>query len=164
MNAYDYAIQLEQDGYEFYTQSAQKVTDPAAKRMLIELAEDEKVHEDIILDMKNNEVVEIADKISGKVKNVFEKLVENKKTLTNGDGTLAEVLSKGAKLEGEAADLYQGFADKAETENEKETWLKLRDIELKHEKLLSMALEYIEEPHVVLEDAEFLFYDHDEAP
>lgn len=164
MNAFDYAIQLERDGHAFYTQSAQNVKDPAAKRMLLELAEDEKTHEAIVQEMKKKQAVEIADRISGNVKNVFEKLVAENKTLVDHDGNLSQVLTEGAKLEGEAADFYKGFADKAESSQEKETWLKLMEIERKHEKLLNMALEYIDHPSAILEDAEFLFYDYDEAP
>ena len=38
------AIRLEQDGYEFYTEAAERTTDPRGREMFLSLADDEKLH------------------------------------------------------------------------------------------------------------------------
>jgi rubrerythrin len=43
------ALKLEQDGYAFYTQAAERVRDATCKQTMRSLAEDEKVHEAMIV-------------------------------------------------------------------------------------------------------------------
>ena len=43
------ALRLEQDGYTFYTQAAERVRDSESKQTLLSLAEDEKMHEAMIV-------------------------------------------------------------------------------------------------------------------
>jgi rubrerythrin len=44
------AIRLEQDGYDFYTEAAERTTDPRGKEMFVSLADDEKLHLRIVQD------------------------------------------------------------------------------------------------------------------
>jgi rubrerythrin len=43
------ALKLEQDGYAFYTQAAARVQDPTCKQTMLSLADDEKIHEAMIV-------------------------------------------------------------------------------------------------------------------
>jgi rubrerythrin len=43
------ALKLEQDGYAFYTQAAARVKDPTCQQTMLSLADDEKVHEAMIV-------------------------------------------------------------------------------------------------------------------
>ncbi len=44
------AIRLEQDGYKFYTEAAERTTDPRGREMFLSLADDEKLHLRIVRD------------------------------------------------------------------------------------------------------------------
>ena len=44
------AIRLEQDGYKFYTEAAERTADPRGREMFLSLAEDEKLHLRIVRD------------------------------------------------------------------------------------------------------------------
>jgi rubrerythrin len=44
------AIRLEQDGYNFYTEAAERTADPRGKEMFLSLADDEKLHLRIVQD------------------------------------------------------------------------------------------------------------------
>lgn len=43
------ALKLEQDGYAFYIQAAERVKDPTCKQTMLSLADDEKIHEAMIV-------------------------------------------------------------------------------------------------------------------
>ena len=55
MELLDFALQMEQQGFTYYKQAAEKVNDSAARDMLLSLAEDEKKHEQIISQIKQGE-------------------------------------------------------------------------------------------------------------
>jgi rubrerythrin len=44
------AIRLEQDGYKFYTEAAERTTDPRGREMFLSLADDERLHLRIVQD------------------------------------------------------------------------------------------------------------------
>lgn len=44
------AIRLEQDGYKFYTEAAERTADPRGREMFLSLADDEKLHLRIVQD------------------------------------------------------------------------------------------------------------------
>ncbi|MFQ5812180.1 MAG: ferritin family protein [Anaerolineae bacterium] len=44
------AIRLEQDGYKFYTEAAERMADPRGREMFLSLADDEKLHLRIVRD------------------------------------------------------------------------------------------------------------------
>ncbi len=44
------ALRLEQDGYKFYTEAAERTTDPHGREMFLSLADDEKLHLRIVQD------------------------------------------------------------------------------------------------------------------
>ena len=44
MNVFEYAMKMEEDGRDYYLEHAEKISNPALKRVLVELAEDELKH------------------------------------------------------------------------------------------------------------------------
>ncbi len=158
MDNFEYAIQLERDGYAYYHDCAQKTSDPAAKRMLNELANDEKDHEAYLNEMKAGNFVTVRTHISEGVKNVFAELTASSNKIDGGDD-LKSILAKGVEAERKSVELYQDFADKTDNPEEKKFWTHLVSIEQKHEKVLNMTLEFMDQPSNILEDAEFLFND-----
>lgn len=49
LTALSRALQLEQEGYAFYLQAAERVQDPTCKKTMLSLADDEKIHEAMIV-------------------------------------------------------------------------------------------------------------------
>ena len=164
MEILDFALQMEQDGFALYSTAAQSLRDKAAQRMLMNLAEDEKRHEQIIRNFQAGQTRMIEGHSFASIKNVFEELVADGRTFINDDDRLTQVLHKAVAVEIRSVALYGDLAQKAANPHAQELWRKLQSEETRHEKLLRLTLEYIDKPNLVLENAEFLFYDHDVAP
>ena len=164
MDLFDHAIQMEKDSYGFYLEAAESLQDTAAQRIMRELAQDEKDHEKALQDMKNGIQTDLEISIARGVKSIFEQMIEAESNFLDEDGGITEVLRRGAEIEHMGVELYHGFAEKDQPPHEREFWKKLQKIEEKHEKLLRLTLEYIDKPNIVLENAEFLFYDYNKAP
>ncbi|MBN2377215.1 MAG: ferritin family protein [Sedimentisphaerales bacterium] len=157
MEMLDFALKIEQDGMEFFSDAADNAHNPAAKKMLLSLADDEKRHLQVIQDLKNGKTDLIKDQSLAGVKNVFESLSQSDTTLFQDDDNLKAVLEKARNLETESVKLYTKLAHDATDPALKEIWLVLCKEEQKHEKLLNLTLEFVGQPAIVLENAEFLF-------
>ncbi len=164
MDLFDHAIQMEKDSYGFYLEAAESLQDAAAQRIMRELAQDEKDHEKALQNMKNGIRIDLETSIARGVKSIFEQMIETESNFLDEDGSVTDVLRRGVEIEHMSVELYHGFTEKAQPSHEREFWKKLRKIEEKHEKLLRLTLEYIDKPNIVLENAEFLFYDYNRAP
>jgi len=164
MNILDFAMQMERDGFEFYSSSAGRVKDSAARRMLTSLANDEKRHEEVLAGIKVEQPKMITGRDFAGIRNVFVELVDSHRGFLNEEEDLSGTLKKGIEVERKSIGLYRELAEQTDKPAEKDIYRKLQGEEEKHERLLALMLEYIDEPAVVLENAEFLFYGHDEAP
>ncbi|MCK5269989.1 MAG: ferritin family protein [Sedimentisphaerales bacterium] len=164
MDLFDHAIQMEKDSYSFYLEAAESLQDTAAQRIMREVAQDERDHEKALQDMKNGIQADLEISIARGVKSIFEQMIEIESNFLDEDGSITDVLRRGAEIERMSVELYHGFAEKDQPSHEREFWKKLQKIEEKHEKLLRLTLEYIDKPNIVLENAEFLFYDYNKAP
>ena len=78
MNVFDHAMKMEQDGRAFYLENAAKIADPAMKRVLQELANDELKHYKIFKAMRDREKAEYREDekttIVTTLKNVFDEM------------------------------------------------------------------------------------------
>jgi len=155
---------MEQDGYAFYYQSAQNLHDPAARRMLFSLAKDEMRHEEILNTYRAGKTMTVEASNLPDIKNVFEQLVREERSFISENDDLTAILCKGIEAEQRSVALYRDMAQQAPSRQARQLWEKLQTEETRHEKLLALTLEYLNHPHIVLETAEFLFYDHDAAP
>ena len=164
MDLFDHAIQMEKDSYSFYLEAAESLQDTTAQRIMLELEQDERDHEKALQDMKNGTQTDLEISIAGGIKSIFEQMIEAENNFRDEDGCIADVLRRGAEIERMSVELYHGFAEKDQQPHKREFWKKLQKIEEKHEKLLRLTLEYIDKPNIVLENAEFLFYDYNKAP
>lgn len=160
MDLFDHAIQMEKDSYGFYLEAAESLQDAAARQIMQELAQDEKDHEKALQDMKNGIQTNLEISIAGGIKSIFKQMIETENNFRDEDGSISDVLRRGAEIEHMSVELYHGFTEKDQPPHEREFWKKLQKIEEKHEKLLRLTLEYIDKPNIVLENAEFLFYDY----
>ena len=161
MDMFDFAIQMERDGYEWYSRSARSVQDVAARRMLESLADDEKRHEQIVTQLKADRLDVLEGQPLAGVRNVFQGLVDVGRGFDDENDELSSVLKKGIEIENKSVVLYRDLAGRATDRNRQRVWQSLMAEEQRHEQLLTLALEYIDKPEMVLENAEFLFYGYD---
>jgi rubrerythrin len=160
----DFAVQMEKDGYEFYTQAANSLKDKAAQSMLLSLAKDEQKHEQIIRNLQaGNPAVFHANDFS-EVKNVFKLLAGSSASLFQETDDLTRVLKKAVQIEKKSVELYDYLADQTLDPASEDIFSRLAQEEKMHQQILETVLENIDTPRIILENAEFLFYDHEESP
>ena len=164
MNAFDFAIQMERDGCAWYRRGAKTVKDSGARRMLESLADDETRHEEMVTRLKTDRGDLPEGQPLAGVRNVFQELVDVGRSFFDENDELRSVLKKSIDIEEQSVRLYGELAEKAPDPAHKHIWESLRAEERQHEQLLTLALEYMDQPELVLENAEFLFYGYDEAP
>jgi len=162
MDQMKFALQMERQGFDYYSKAAQKAANPAAQRMLLSLADDEKKHEKIILELMDGKIANIDTPPLKGVKNVFQQLVDQNKSFAAEDD-LIKVCKEAAQVEKKSAELYQQLADQTDNPQQKDIWLTIKKEEEKHLRLLTLTFDYVDEPNMVLENAEFLFYGHEEG-
>lgn len=158
METLDFALQMEKEGFEFYQQAAQKVTDPAAKNMLLSLAQDEKRHQQFINQMKEQKLAKLQGTPLKGVKNVFQQLDEQDRPFADENANLTTVLQTALDIETKSVDLYYKLASESDDPQQKEFFNTLEEEEIQHEKLIRLTLQYLDKPHLILENAEFLYY------
>ena len=164
MDMLEFAIKMEQDGYEYYIEQSQKLADKAAQSMMISLAEDEKRHEQTIRNMQQGRHQLAQGEVMSGMKNIFEELKEENRPFLNEDDSLIKVLQRALEMEKKAVEMYQKLGTDSKSSEEADVWKALEAEEHKHAKILSLTIEYIDNPASVLEDAEMQFYGHEEAP
>ena len=78
MNVFEYAMKMEEDGRDYYLEHAEKISNPALKRVLVELAEDELKHYNTFKALRDAQTTEYKESekttILSALKNVFETL------------------------------------------------------------------------------------------
>lgn len=157
MNIYDFAIDFEIENREFYEECAENTPQEDLKQVFIELAGEEKKHENIVRQLKENkEVDEVETGILPKAKEAFEKISE---TMPSGENVMAEeqvdVYKKAIGLETKSYEFYQERAEESDSEIVKKTFNRLAEEEKKHERIIDSIIEMVDRPNTWLEDAEW---------
>ncbi|OEG63611.1 rubrerythrin [Halanaerobium saccharolyticum] len=157
MNIYDFAIDFEIENREFYEECAANTSHEDLKKVFLELAEEEKKHENIVRQLKENkEVDEVESGILPKAKEAFDKIADNMPT---GDDVMPEeqvdVYKKAIDLERKSYEFYTEKAEESDSELVKKTFKRLAEEEKKHEKIMDNITEMVDRPNTWLEDAEW---------
>lgn len=160
MNVFEYAMKMETDGREYYLEAAEKVSSPALKQILIELADDELKHYNIFKAMRDGQTAEYkeAEKttILATVKNVFEKLKAENGDLDFGDADEAKkIWSHARQVEKDTEAFYREKAKEVETEEQKHILNRIADEEHRHWVTMENVIQFLDRPQTWLEDAEW---------
>ena len=153
MDIFEYAMQMEKDGEDYYRELAKKAGNKGIKTIFTMLADEEVKHYDIISEMKTTKPELAETKILTKVKNVFEQLKDSGEKFDFDDGQ-AELYKKAQDIEKKSQDFYLEKADEVEQEYQKEIFLKLAEEEKKHFFILENIIEFVSRPETWLENAE----------
>ena len=155
MNIYDYAMQMEKDGENYYRDSAQEINNVGIKKILNILADAEVKHYDILQKMEKNEKVQMPDtEILSNVKNIFVKMKEEKDTFGVNISQI-ELYKKAQEIEKKSQTFYLEKADEVNNQSQRDIFLKIADEEKKHYFILENILNFVSRPQNWLENAEW---------
>jgi len=154
MNIFEYAMQMEKDGEEYYRQMAGKTANKGLQAILTMLADEEVKHYKTIEKMQTQEPhIEDATILSD-VRNIFVQIKESGESF-DFDIQQTELYRKARDIEKNSRDFYTEKANEVTEEYQRELFLKLADEERKHYVLLDNIIEFVSKPEYWLENAEF---------
>jgi rubrerythrin len=154
MNIFEYAMQMEKDGEDYYRQLAQQTTNKGLKAILTMLADEELRHYNILEKMKTADAEIAETTILADAKNVFAQIKESGEPCSVDLGQI-DLYRKAQDIEKKSRDFYREKANEATEEHHKEIFLRLAHEEEKHYFLLDNIIEFVSRPETWLENAEF---------
>jgi len=159
MDVFDYAMQMEKDGENYYREGAARSTNAGMKKIMTMLADAEVKHYNVFKQMKEHEPVSLPEAtILRDVKNIFVSMKEK----GGSEGIiLSEVdfYRKAQEIEKKSEDFYLEKASLVEDAAEKETFLKVAKEENKHYFILDRIIDFVARPEQWLENAEWYHLD-----
>ncbi len=159
MDIFEYAMQMEKDGEDFYRQVAQQSPNRGIKVILTMLADEEVRHYNAIEKMKSAEPVQLAEgSVLTEAKNVFAQLKESGEKFTPETNQI-RLYKKALDIEKKSQDFYTEKAGEVSDENTKELFLRLAQEEQKHYVLVENIIDFLSRPDTWLENAEFYHLD-----
>lgn len=154
MDIYKFAIQMEQDGEQYYRKLAKKAVHPGIKGVLNTLADDELKHQEAIKNIQKTTGRIIETNVLEDAKNVFEQLND-----FGGEFNLAgdeeKTYKHAMELEQASITFYLDRADQVENDAQKALFETLAQEEKKHYHLMSNLVDFVAAPKTWLEDARF---------
>jgi len=154
MDIFEYAMQMEKDGENYYRQLVQQTANKGLKTILTMLADEEVKHYNAIDKMETGESQMTETTILADAKNIFVQLKDS------GEGFDVEIsqidlYKKAQDIEKKSRDFYLEKANEVGQNYQKELFLKLAEEEKKHYFLLDNIIEFVSRPEHWLENAEF---------
>ena len=154
MNIFEYAMQMEKDGENYYRQLAQQTANKGLKTILTMLADEEVKHYNAVGRMKSAELHMAETTILTDAKNFFVQIKESGESF-DFDIKQTELYRKAQDIEERSLDFYMEKVNEMTEEYQKELFLKLAEEEKKHYFLLDNIIEFVSKPEQWLENAEF---------
>ena len=156
MNAYQYAMRIENEAERFYRDLAEGISDNTIKNLFNMLADEEVKHFKVFEKMAQNaELPSIANMdMSAKIREIFTDIkgCNRKYTFTDEQVSFYE---KAAKIEDDAAKFYMEKAEEMTDPLQKEAFLAIAREEKKHQELMQNLANFVAAPDSWLESAEF---------
>ena len=154
MNIFEYAMQMEKDGENYYRELAQKTNNKGIKTILTMLADEEVKHYNAVKQMMTTNPQMVETTILIDTKNVFEQMKKGQGAFDIDVGQI-QLYKKAQDIEEKSRDLYLEKTNRVEKEDQKELFLKFADEEKKHYFLLENIINFVSRPETWLENAEF---------
>ena len=156
MNVFDFAMQMEDSGYEYYTGLARAATLPGLKTIFTGLAEDEKKHREIFRVLKKGAPAPVTPGSTAldTAKNVFLLLPRGEEGL-QGITDALPAYQHAMQLEADSFRFYEEAAAKESDADVKALLLKIAGEEHKHFNILENVYHFVNAPNQHLEWGEF---------
>jgi rubrerythrin len=154
MNIFEFAIQMERDGQEYYNELASKTPHPGIQKILNMLAADELRHQQILEKIQTGMAEVPVTEALDNAKNVFQQMRDfgGEIELTGQEESLYH---HAIELEEKSISFYLDRSEQADTPQQQALLGKLAEEEKKHRYLLECLLDFFVAPKTWLEDAEF---------
>ena len=153
MDIFDFAIQMENDGENYYREQAKKNKDNGLKGIFEMLAGDEKRHAEILKKKAAGTALIQTDTLV-KSKNVFDKMSDFKEETKAAPSDL-DLYTMALSMEKKSIDLYEEYLEKADDEEQKKIFSYLIGQEKEHYAVLEELLVMVRHAVQWVEDAEF---------
>lgn len=154
MNIFEYAMQMEKDGEEYYRTLARQTDNKGLQTILTMLADEEVKHFRAIERIQTTEPHMAETTILTDARNIFVQIKESGESF-DFDIKQTDLYRKAQDIEKESQDFYREKANEVTKEYQRELFLKLADEEGKHYFLLDNIIEFVSKPEHWLENAEF---------
>lgn len=155
MNVFEFCMNMEQEGEQYYRDMAGKCKLKGLKQILNMLADDEVKHYEYFKSLKNNSVInQYGSTIIIDSKNVFQTMKESEKEF-NLEGTNIDLFKKAREVELKSESFYKEKAEEIESAEAKELLLKIAEEERSHAHLIDNILVFLSKPEAWVENAEF---------
>ncbi len=156
MNIYEFAMQMEKDGENYYRELAEKTNHSGLKNILNLLANEEVKHFELLkkLNEKQDNPALRETSILSDAKNVFFEMKEKNETF-NQEMPQVEFYEKAKDIEEKSHQFYLEKANEVEGDAAKKLLLKIAEEEKKHIFLMDSLAEYLSRPDAWVENAEF---------
>jgi len=151
MNIFEYAMQMEKDGEEYYRQMAGKTANKGLQAILTMLADEEVKHYKTIEKMQTKEPHMEDATILSDARNIFVQIKESGESF-DFDIQQTELYKMARDIEKNSRDFYTEKANEVTKKYQKELFLKLAEEESKHYFLLDNLIEFVSRP---ADNAEF---------
>lgn len=154
MDIYEYAMQMEKDGENFYREIADKTNDEGMKSIMNMLADEEVKHYRTIQKMKNNEYLMSDTTILNDAKNIFSRMGEEDRTFETREDQIS-LYKEAQDIEKKSELFYEEKADESDNEDQEKLLKRLAEEERKHYFLLDNIIKFVSRPEYWLENAEW---------
>ncbi len=160
MTIYQFAMQMEKDGENYYRELSERANHEGLKRIFTLLANEEVKHYKVIeqLSKKIPNPYMAEEKIFENIKNIFAEMKELGQDFSFGASEV-DLYRKAQDIEKKSREFYMERANEVEGEAEKQVLLKLAEEEKKHWFLMENLVEFIRRPETWLENAEWYHFD-----
>lgn len=159
MNIYQFAMQMEKDGENYYRVLAKESTVPGLSKIFLMLADEEVKHYNLVerLSRKETNPQLVETRILENVKNIFVSMQVAKEDLYINTTKAASEYRKDRAIEEMSQKFYLEKADLVEDEYERQIFLRLAKEEERHLRIMENIVEFVSrpEPGNWLENAEW---------
>lgn len=154
MDIFKFAIQMEEEGEQYYRQLASKAVHPGIQGVFNQLADDEVKHREAITHIQGNTVAFAETTVLENAKNVFQQIKDFGGGF-NLTGDEEAAYRQAMELEQKSISFYLDRLDQVENPAQKALFEKLAEEEKKHYCLVSNLVDFVASPKTWLEDARF---------
>ena len=159
MNIYQFAMQMEKDGENYYRMLAKESTVPGLSKIFLMLADEEVKHYNVVerLSRKETNPQLVETMILENVKNIFVSMQVAKEDLYINTTKAAGEYRKACAIEEMSRKFYLEKADLVEDGYERQIFLRLAKEEERHLRIMENIVEFVSrpEPGNWLENAEW---------
>jgi rubrerythrin len=142
------AIRLEQDGYKFYTEAAERTADPRGQEMFLSLADDEKLHLRIVQDQyealsAGQGWVSFSEVLELKPVDVDKPLFPPDEEVIDPEASDTDALLFALQIENKSYELYRRAATETDDLAGKDMYQRLASYERTHFDILMLNYEHL---------------------